>query len=605
MAIQLKSDFVMVINYRKGPVGTHIPLQTEFPASVPYRLTVPSDTLSSLMTRISGLVRQFPQRVQMQRNSAVYLYVESFKKSHSDPKDHYIELTAESYQPALTQDWLRQYQQCLNKPEFSSDKTDNFIKLQLFIFIEDYTLAAMKHITTYIQPPVKNTAPRAPVPPAPTQPTVQALGRAPVAETATASSSSRFLPAPHTGKSGSSTAEAPHPPGCVFGTQRQQQLSMVKQFQPQMQQEPQQQYLQRQQLLEETRLEEKQRLEEEEQWQRLVQWQQQQQQRQLLKKQEQEQERARRKTQEALIRAQQEYIRIQEEKARLREEKGRRREERRQQKLLRQRQQPRQTERQLAQPQCQCPKHRHQRLQQQQQLQLQQQQQQFPSAVQRRGGREAHGTIELQSQAFPIPLPKEQQAVAVRQVSNNAPNTAPYVQERNTVRAKNVTNQQQPEKPESTEPTVMEQIVAASSNKQKAQEETHAVELAPKKSETPKPRKPLTRQAAQQQREENMSGGNILGAQSPEHDRRPKRSTRSQEAVDAKSTQAIPTTAAAAPQEGYRTVTVNINGVDMPLAIEVGSLRAALGLTDVRDIQSIHQKRRAPEPTRRSKRLAA
>ncbi|KAG0077576.1 hypothetical protein BGZ92_001863 [Podila epicladia] len=154
----------MVINYRRGPVGTHIPLQTEFPASVPYRLAMSNDTFSSLMLRISGLAKQFPHSVQMQRDSSLYLYVESFKKSHSDPKDHYIELTAENYQAALTQDWLRQYQQHFNKPEFSNDKTDYFIRLQLFVFIEDYTPTVMKNINTYIRPPIKNTAPQAPVP---------------------------------------------------------------------------------------------------------------------------------------------------------------------------------------------------------------------------------------------------------------------------------------------------------------------------------------------------------------------------------------------------------------------------------------------------------
>ncbi|KAG0363263.1 hypothetical protein BG005_001996 [Podila minutissima] len=192
MAMQLKSDFAMVINYRKGPVGTHIPLQTQFPASVPYRLAMSNDTFSSLMLRISGLVKQFPHSVQMQRDSSLYLYVESFKKSHSDPKDHYIELTAENYQAALTQDWLRQYQQHLSKPEFSNDKTDRFIILQLFVFIEDCTPPVMKHINTYIQPPVKNTAPQAPVPRA----------RA----TAPTSSSNHFPPATYTDKSRSSTA---------------------------------------------------------------------------------------------------------------------------------------------------------------------------------------------------------------------------------------------------------------------------------------------------------------------------------------------------------------------------------------------------------------
>ncbi|KAF9210525.1 hypothetical protein BGZ59_009341, partial [Podila verticillata] len=48
-----------------------------------------------------------PHRVQMQRDSSMYLYVESFNRRHSEPNDHYIELTAENYQAALTQDWLR------------------------------------------------------------------------------------------------------------------------------------------------------------------------------------------------------------------------------------------------------------------------------------------------------------------------------------------------------------------------------------------------------------------------------------------------------------------------------------------------------------------
>ncbi|KAF9337907.1 hypothetical protein BG006_001894 [Podila minutissima] len=182
----------MVINYRKGPVGTHIPLQTEFPASVPYRLAMSNDAFSSLVLRITGLVKQFPHSVQMQRDSSLYLYVESFKKSHSDPKDHYIQLNAENYQAALTQDWLRQYQQHLSKPEFSNDRTDHFIILQLFVFIEDCTPPVMKHINTYLQPHVKIAAPQAPVPRA----------RA----TAPTSSSNHFPPATNTGKSRSSIA---------------------------------------------------------------------------------------------------------------------------------------------------------------------------------------------------------------------------------------------------------------------------------------------------------------------------------------------------------------------------------------------------------------
>ncbi|KAG0015303.1 hypothetical protein BGZ81_011759, partial [Podila clonocystis] len=287
MAMQLKSDFVMVINYRKGPVGTHIPLQTQFPASVPYRLAMSRDTFSSLMTRISGLAKQFPHPVQMQCDSSLYLYVESFKKSHSDPKDHYIELTAENYQAALTQDWLRQYQQCLSKPEFSYDKTDTFIKLQLFIFLEDYTPPVMKRMKTYPQPPVQITAPQAPVPAramAPTQPAVQAPARASVAQKATTSFNANCFP---------QNLER-------LKEQQQQRLITIQQVQQRLQlkHQPQQYIQQWEQFLEEAQLEEerqqeaKQRQEEEEQRQRQLQ------QNKLRKK--QEQERARQKTQEAL-----------------------------------------------------------------------------------------------------------------------------------------------------------------------------------------------------------------------------------------------------------------------------------------------------------------
>ncbi|KAG0018415.1 hypothetical protein BGZ82_000450 [Podila clonocystis] len=745
MAMQLKSDVVMVINYRKGPVGTHIPLQTQFPASVPYRLTMSSDTFSSLMTRISGLAKQFPHPVQMQRDSSLYLYVESFRKSHSDPKDHYIKLTAENYQAALTQDWLRQYQQCLSKPEFSNDKTDNFIKLQLFIFIEDFTPPVTKHMKTYTQPPVQVTAPQAPIPAratAPTQPTVQTPVRASVAQKATTSfNANRFTPVPHTDKNRPFTADVPqvregvylgtpyqplttqhvqrylvshlgtptptttqqapsaaypHTPAtraalaqqtphlagnfnpsaaalkeagalldraighCIIpnlgesarsymltqvtlrpsmsltdlstlvGTldvkiliahdrvmavmerwggmdprergeqrqfleelkrsseklerlkeQQQQRLTTIQHVQQRLQlkHQPQQYLQQREQFLEEAQLEEerqreeKQRQEEKRRQEGEEQRQRQLQQNKLRKK--QEQERARQKTQEALVTAHFEFRLVQEEMELLHKENERRREERRQQNLFRQQQQQqkqqRQPQTQPTQQQCQCPKHRRQR--------HQQQQQQSSEAV--RGG-EAHGGIEQHKQTLPTPAPK------IRQ---------------------NMDQQQPPEKLVFTKPTATEQIIVARIVKQNAQEGAKAADLAVKKAETPEPRKPLTRLAVQQQREEEKSRGNVSGAQSSQHDQKPKRSARRQETADAKDTQVTPTTATTTPQEGYRTVTVNINGVDMPVAIEVESLRAALDLTSVKGIQPLKQeqsegKNRAPaEPIRRSKRL--
>lgn len=112
----------------------------------------------------------------------------------------------------------------------------------------------------------------------------------------------------------------------------------------------------------------------------------------------------------------------------------------------------------------------------------------------------------------------------------------------------------------------------------------------------------MTRQAARHKEE---SGGNVSDARS---DQKPRQSTRAQKAANGKDGPTAPTTE---PQEGYRTVIVKINGVDMPLAIEVKSLPAALGLTSVENVQPVREqptekeKRRAPaEPIRRSRQQA-
>ncbi|KAF8930665.1 hypothetical protein BGZ52_000843 [Haplosporangium bisporale] len=112
------------------------------------------------MIKLSSSVNQFPHRVQMQRDSSIYLYVESFHRCHSEPNDHYIELTAENYQAALTQDWLRQYRQCMSKPGFSSAMADNFIKLQIFVFMEDDTPPVLPPAPTYVQAPVEDSPPQ-------------------------------------------------------------------------------------------------------------------------------------------------------------------------------------------------------------------------------------------------------------------------------------------------------------------------------------------------------------------------------------------------------------------------------------------------------------
>ena len=153
----------------------------------------------------------------------------------------------------------------------------------------------------------------------------------------------------------------------------------------------------------------------------------------------------------------------------------------------------------------------------------------------------------------------------------------------------------QPDPMSVSKPTIMEQIIAARINKQKALEEGRAVKqkvVAPAVKAVGTPRKLVTRRAVEQKEE---SGGNVSEAQS---DQKPRRSTRAQMAADGKgSTNSFNNGISG---RGYLIVAIKVNSVDIPLVVKVKSLRAALGPTSVKDVQPVQEqpaekeKKRAP-----------